>query len=354
MFGVSPSVDRAPGVLLTSIEGTVLTPDTRDILLHPATIGVILFAHNFTDWVQLVALIQQIRMLRSPALLVAVDHEGGGVQRFGHTSDGFTNLPPMAAVGACAEESMALHMAQDIGHVVAVELASCGIDLSLSPVLDLQYARSAVIGDRAWARHPLQVTKLASSFILGMNRYGMQAVGKHFPGHGYVAADSHTEYSVDERELAQLQEDILPYRLLSTMLGGVMMAHVCYQNVDESVPCVSPFWIQYLRQTVRFQGCIVTDDMMMTGVAAAGGDIVARSQRALHEGCDVLILCHHPRATVQLLEQLVLPPVQNREKAYACLTRHLVTVDRLDPVYQSSRKRVRYFVDHGTCLPVSI
>lgn len=290
------------GPVMLDVAGTVLTSPERNILCHPLVGGVILFARNFSDPEQLSALTREIKALRSPALLVTVDHEGGRVQRF---RSGFTRLPAMGRLGALWDQGAgaALAAARQTGYVLAAELLAHGVDLSFTPVLDLDYGCSRVIGDRGFHRDPAVVTALAEALTLGLADAGMGCVGKHFPGHGYAEADSHLEIPVDERDFAEIWAvDMLPYRqALGRALSGVMPAHVIYPKVDARPAGFSPYWLQtVLRGTLGFQGVIFSDDLTMEGATVAG-NIVARATAAQEAGCDMVLVCNRPDLADQLL-----------------------------------------------------
>lgn len=293
------------GPIMMDLAGPAISPEERDMLLHPLVGGVILFTHNFESPEQLQQLVAEIHTARAPHLLVAVDHEGGRVQRFRH---GFTELPPAGVLGSHYSEDKrrAKRLAETCGWLMAAELRSVGIDFSFAPVLDLDYGVSSVIGDRAFHHAPEAVGDLAQSYMLGMHRAGMVATGKHFPGHGAVAADSHIDMPVDERPFEDIdQRDIVPFgRLIRAGLGAVMPAHVVYSAVDERPACFSLFWLNtVLRERMGFQGVIFSDDLSMRG-AHVMGDIVARAQAALAAGCDMVLVCNHPDETVHLLDGL--------------------------------------------------
>jgi beta-N-acetylhexosaminidase len=284
------------GPLVADVEGLSLTEAERERLRHPLVGGVILFARNFRDSEQLAALTAEIRALRAPGLLIAVDHEGGRVQRF--RTGGFTHLPPMRALGRKWDEDhvAALDAARATGFVLAAELLAHGVDLSFTPVLDLDYGGSRVIGDRAFHRDPQVVASLASALVAGMREAGMGCVGKHFPGHGFVEADSHVAIPVDSRDFDTVwEEDVAPYRhRIGRQLSGVMPAHVIYENIDPNPAGFSPFWLgEVLRRRLDFQGLIFSDDLTMEGASVAG-DIVARTAAAHAAGCDMVLVCNRP------------------------------------------------------------
>ncbi|MCX9158290.1 beta-N-acetylhexosaminidase [Niveibacterium sp. 24ML] len=279
-----------------------LTDDERVRLSHPLVGGVILFKRNFESPEQLAALTQEIHALRSPNLIIAVDHEGGRVQRF---LGGFTRLPPMRALGEqwVRDHVAGLELARQTGYVLAAELLAHGVDLSFTPVLDLDYGRSAVIGDRAFSGDPGIVAALAQALVAGLGEAGMGAVGKHFPGHGWAEADSHVGIPRDERSFEQIwASDIAPYRhRLGRQLAGVMPAHVIYEHVDAQPAGFSPYWLQaVLRERLGFDGVVFSDDLTMEGASVAG-DILARAAAAHAAGCDMVLVCNRPDLADDLL-----------------------------------------------------
>jgi beta-N-acetylhexosaminidase len=296
---------QALGPVMLDVEGTSLTDEERRRLAHPLTGGVILFSRNFADTAQLAELTREIHALRTPHLLVAVDHEGGRVQRF---REGFTRLPPMRLLGELwdVQRPRAKHMARQIGWVMAAELRACGVDFSFAPVLDVDHGVSEVIGNRAFHRDPQVVAELAHQFMLGLRQGGMVAVGKHFPGHGFVAADSHTDAPVDTRELAEIRlTDLVPFQqMVDFGLAAVMPAHVVYARVDDKPAGFSKVWLkEVLRHELGFDGVIFSDDLCMAGAHAAGG-IVARARTALEAGCDMVLVCNRPDLADELLHGL--------------------------------------------------
>ncbi|GHT93006.1 beta-hexosaminidase [Betaproteobacteria bacterium] len=287
------------GPLMIDIAGTALTPIERERLRHPLVGGMILFARNYASPQQLKQLTAEIRTLR-PELLIAIDHEGGRVQR---CRAGFTCLPPMRSLGEAWEQSPqeAVATARNIGYTLASELIACGVDFSFTPVLDLDYGRSSVIGDRAFHRQPEVVIALAGALIEGLRQAGMGSCGKHFPGHGWVSADSHLALPVDERSLDELQADMRPYRELP--LDAVMPAHVIYPRIDpEHTACFSKKWHEYLRQNIGFDGVVFSDDLSMQGASVAG-DVLARVEAAHSAGCDMLLLCNAPDSVERTLNE---------------------------------------------------
>ena len=292
-----------PGPLMIDIAGTALTDLDRERLRHPLVGGVILFSRNYADPAQLTALTAEIHALRP--LLIAVDHEGGRVQRF---REGFTRLPPMRAIGQAYDRDAAagLVAARDVGYVLAAELRACGVDLSFTPVLDLDHGPSGVIGDRAFHRDARVAALLAKSLMHGLLQAGMANCGKHFPGHGFVAADSHVAVPVDKRSLkAILADDAQPYGWLSTSLASVMPAHVIYPKVDAAPAGFSARWLQaILRGRLGFQGAIFSDDLSMEGAKVAGSTLDG-ALAALRAGCDLVLLCNQSLGEGRPVDELL-------------------------------------------------
>ena len=292
------------GPLMIDIAGTQLAPDERERLLHPLVGGVIFFTRNFADIEQMAALATEIARLRDPALLLAVDHEGGRVQRF---RAGFTRLPAAGRIGAAfdADATAGLKLAEACGLVMAQELRAIGIDFSFAPVLDLDRGISRVIGDRSFHAEPAAVARLAQAYIKGMQRAGMAAVGKHFPGHGGVEADSHVAAPVDTRDFDTIwAEDVRPFAALAPALAGIMPAHVVYARVDANPAGFSRVWLgDMLRSRLGYQGVIFSDDLSMAGARVAG-DVLSATRAALQAGCDMGLVCNDPQAAVQVLEGL--------------------------------------------------
>jgi beta-N-acetylhexosaminidase len=293
------------GPVMLDIEGLQLTADDKKRLLHPLTGGVILFTRNFSSYQQLTTLITEIRTLRNPSLLVAVDHEGGRVQRF---QQDFTRLPAMRELGKIwdVQTSRAKRLAQQVGYILAAELKASGIDLSFTPVLDIDYGQSCIIGDRAFHRKPQAIADLAHYLMLGLKSAGMMAVGKHFPGHGYIRADTHVEVTVDQRAYADIEmDDLIPFRqMIDFGLAGIMSAHITYPKVDKNPASFSSKWLKdILRGELQFDGCVFSDDLSMQGAAYFGG-IVARAESALKAGCDMILVCNNPQSVDELLTGL--------------------------------------------------
>ncbi len=293
------------GPVVLDPTGLALTEDDRRRLLHPAAGAVILFAHNFESCAQLAALTEEIRALRTPELLVCVDHEGGRVQRFTH---GFSAIPAMRRLGTLwdRDHDAAREAAHAAGYVIAAELAAHGVDFPFAPVLDLDYGSSSVIGDRALHFDPNAVGALAAGLIGGFADGGMAAVGKHFPGHGFAALDSHVGVPRDERKIAEImKKDVAPYsRAIAAGLGGVMPAHVIFTQADGEPAGYSRYWLgEVLRSKLGFEGLIFSDDLSMEGASTAGG-IPERARAALAAGCDMVLLCQDPAGQEKLLESL--------------------------------------------------
>jgi beta-N-acetylhexosaminidase len=290
---------------MMGLSGHELRADERELLRHPQVGGVILFSRNYASPQQVAALTAAIHALRDPPLLIAVDQEGGRVQRF---RSGFTLLPAVARLGELYDRSpaRARQCAETTGWLMAAELRGVGVDLSFAPVLDLGRGVSQVIGDRAFHRDAQVVAELAHSYTRGMKRAGMVATGKHFPGHGSVAQDSHLELPVDPRRYEDLaNEDLLAFeRMIHYGIEALMAAHVVYRAIDPVPASFSRFWLQeVLRRRFAFQGVIFSDDLHMGG-AVVIGDMVARAQAALDAGCDMLLVCHGTEPVAQLVEAL--------------------------------------------------
>ena len=299
--------EHAP--LIIDVAGTQLTDTDRRRLAHPLVGGMILFARNWDNRAQLLELTAAIKAVRDD-LLICVDHEGGRVQRF--RTDGFTHLPPMRALGELwmQDALCAMDAATAAGYVLGSELRSCGVDFSFTPVLDLDWGESGVIGDRAFHRDPRIVAMLARALMQGLLQAGMANCGKHFPGHGFVKADSHTEVPVDKRGLkAILADDAAPYPWLSTVLTSVMPAHVIYPKVDKRPAGFSAKWLQdILRGRLRFDGAIFSDDLSMEGARRIDGQVVSYTDaavEALNAGCDLVLLCNQSLGEGTAVDELL-------------------------------------------------
>jgi beta-N-acetylhexosaminidase len=300
------------GPVMLDIDGLSLTPADRELLREPAVGGLILFRRNYESPQQLADLVDAVRALRSPSPLIAVDHEGGRVQRF---RDGFTAIPPMRVIGRQyrTDPKGALALARQAGWLIGAELRACGIDLCFAPCVDLDWGVSEIIGDRAFHAKPEVVAELAGEFSRGLRSAGMAAVAKHFPGHGAVVADSHEQLPVDRREYGDLLDDMRPYeRLISSgLIAGVMMAHIVYPGMDPLPAGFSPYWIQReLRARLGFDGAILSDDLSMKATRTYG-TMPERARCALEAGCDMVLVCNDrdaARATLRALKDYSNPP----------------------------------------------
>jgi len=335
------------GPVMLDVVGKSLSDDDLRRLHHPLTGGVILFTRNYENRTQVTALCAEIHRAR-PGILIAVDHEGGRVQRF--RSDGFTRLPAMRALGQLWDHDVleSCKAATALGYVLAAELRACGVDLSFTPVLDLDYGASEVIGDRAFHRDPRVVTMLAKNINHGLLQAGMANCGKHFPGHGFVAADSHIAIPVDERDpKAILKEDAAPYGWLGMSLSAVMPAHVIYPFFDSQPAGFSRKWLSLLRDELGFEGVIFSDDLSMEGASVAG-NVVQGAHAALKAGCDMVLVCNSPDKADQLLEGLDSSVALDAKRSAARIaslvpTSPAKTWDELqaDPVYKAVHKLVK-------------
>lgn len=326
------------GPVILDVQGLELTAEDRSLLANPWVGGLILFTRNYSDPGQLQQLVADIRQV-NPRLLLAVDHEGGRVQRF---RDGFTRIPPMQTLGALhrRQPDRGLAAAADVGWLMASELLAHGVDISFAPVLDIDDSFSDIIGDRSFSSDPQQVTELAAAFIGGMQSAGMAVTGKHFPGHGGVKADSHTELPVDTRLRAALDaRDLIPFRGLAGALDAVMPAHILFPEIDEQPVGFSPYWLQgILRQDLGFDGIIFSDDLSMEGAVSAGG-YGERALASLAAGCDAVLVCNNREGAREVVSTLetALPEVKKSglERMRARQSPHLEVV-RSDPRYKAA------------------
>jgi len=293
------------GPVMLDLAGLQLDSSERERLAHTQVGGVILFSRNYDSPDQLVELTQQIHAIKTPRLIVAVDQEGGRVQRF---REGFQTLPSMASIGEIypQDAQKAVDIAQTTGWIMASELLHYGVDLSFSPVLDIGNPVSSVIGDRAFHQDPEIITRLANAWIRGMSAAGMEAVAKHFPGHGSVQGDSHHVMPFDKRDLASIEAlDLTPFRrVIETHLTAIMMAHVIYDQVDNMAAGFSRFWVDtILRNRLGFDGVIFSDDLSMAGAESAGG-YADRARKSLQAGCDMILVCNNPAGADEVLDGL--------------------------------------------------
>jgi beta-N-acetylhexosaminidase len=292
------------GPLMVDVMTTSLSMEDVELLCQPAVGAVILFSRNFESLQQISELIRDIKQLRAPSLLVAVDQEGGRVQRF---QGGFFRLPAMHSFSKIydAEPERGMELTESAGYLMAAELLETGLDFSFAPVLDCANPQSKVIGDRGFHEQPNDIVNLAGAFIEGLNNAGMAATGKHFPGHGGVIEDSHFELPIDHRSLSELETcDLIPYRALAEKLGGIMTAHVAFPNIEESLPTFSSYWLDtVLRKEIGFNGLIFSDDLTMKGAHGAGS-LLQRTRVALEAGCDMALICNDSPAACDVARQL--------------------------------------------------
>lgn len=337
-----------PGPVTLDVLGLQLDSEDRRRILDLLTGGVILFARNFANRKQLTQLTAEIKKLR-PDVLISIDHEGGRVQRC--KTDGFTHLPAMRKLGELwaaknksthAAESAALAMAATTacGYVLASELRACGVDFSFTPVLDLDFGRSGVIGDRSFSRDPQIVFALAKSLNEGLRLGDMANCGKHFPGHGWAEADSHVAIPVDERSLKEiLNDDAKPYEWLDLSLAAVMPAHVIYPKVDKNPAGFSKVWLHsILRQELGFEGVIFSDDLSMEGASVAGS-VVKGAELALEAGCDAVLICNRPDLADQLLTKL---KVSSAKRAESMLRLNRLMPKSLAPTWEELQDQSEY------------
>ena len=293
------------GLLMLDLEGEDLTQEEKELLRHPMTGGLIYFTRNYESAQQITDLTRMVREVVGDDFLIAVDHEGGRVQRF---RSEFTELPAIASLGKKYQENPdeALLLARKAGWLMAAEVRSVGIDFSFAPVLDLDYGVSEVIGDRSFGRNPNDVAKLAEAYIKGMHDVGMPATGKHFPGHGAVQVDSHLGIPIDTRTANEIwADDIIPFaKLAKNSLDAVMPAHVIYEKLDKHPAGFSSYWLkEVLRQQIAFDGVIFSDDLNMEGASVAGS-YAERAEAALSAGCDMVLLCNNREGAIDVLDNL--------------------------------------------------
>lgn len=302
------------GPVMVDVEGTSLNDLERQRLTHPSVGAVILFARNYENRVQVSRLIADIKDLRSPSLLIAVDQEGGRVQRF---QNEFSRLPATQSFGEAWDKNKqtAPMMAFESAYTMASELVNVGVDFSFAPVFDVTSKESDVIGNRCFHPNPQAATELLAAYMDGMHSAGMVAIAKHFPGHGGVSGDSHHCLPMDSRTIDEVREhDLVPYQALVDDIQGVMTAHVLFENCDTDIPTYSHFWLQnVLRQELGFDGIVFSDDLTMQGAidandSGAKSSIVENAQRAIYAGCDMVLVCNRPDLADELLDGLVFEP----------------------------------------------
>ncbi|MFO1371317.1 MAG: beta-N-acetylhexosaminidase [Candidatus Competibacteraceae bacterium] len=326
------------GPVMLGLDGLELTAEERELLQHPLVGGVILFTRNYQSPAQAASLVAALHALRQPRLLVAVDHEGGRVQRF---RDGFTRLPAVRQLGELYDQDRmrAKQLARVTGWLMATELRAVGVDFSFAPVLDLDHGVSSIIGDRAFHNDPEAVADLAHAYMSGMQKAGMEAVGKHFPGHGGIVADSHLELPVDPRSYADLERaDLLAFeRMIHYGLAAIMPAHVLYPQVDDQPAGFSARWLKdILRRRLEFQGVIFSDDLDMAGAHSVGTP-PERARAALAAGCDMVLACNDRRAATAIVDKLRhAPDPVSQVRLIRLHGRGRLTVERMqrNPIWQ--------------------
>ncbi|WP_168396419.1 beta-N-acetylhexosaminidase [Acinetobacter indicus] len=337
------------GALMLDIAGTALTQEDIQLLQAPQVGGVILFGRNIESPRQVRALTDHMRQVR-PDILIAVDQEGGRVQRL---KQGFTLLPAMGRFGELYQQQpeLAVELAEQCGWLMATEVLAVGIDFSFAPVLDLNDI-SDVIGDRSFARNMDDIIVLARAFLSGMQRAGMATTGKHFPGHGSVKADSHVAAAIDSRSYAEIQQkDMQSFIQLQAQLDALMPAHVIYDQVDPNPAGFSPYWIQtVLRQQLNFDGVLFSDDLSMQAACVAGG-ADARIQAALNAGCDMGLVCNDRAAACLALDGIQDLPLPNQARLARMRSQipeiQIGDVLELGPEWQAVRDRIVRFKDSG-------
>jgi len=332
----------ALGALMLDVDGLALTEEDKQLLASPQVGGLILFGRNYDNSEQLQRLVAEIRAVK-PEILIAVDQEGGRVQRL---REGFFRLPPMGMFQQLYQQDteVALESAQACGWLMAAEVLAQDIDISFAPVLDVDFGLSEIIGDRSFSQCPQEVTALAGSFISGMHKAGMAATGKHFPGHGGVEADSHVAIPVDERSIDDIREqDLLPFcQLAQSGLDAVMPAHVIYKNIDDAPAGFSKFWLQQvLRSELQFDGVIFSDDLSMEGATVAGS-FSERAEAALAAGCDMVLVCNNRAAAIEVEQFLAEQGHSGSDRLQKMRKRNSWTWTQLqeEPMYQVAKTRI--------------
>jgi beta-N-acetylhexosaminidase len=339
------------GSVMIDIEGLELTDVDRDRLLNPLVAGVILFSRHFESVEQLQKLTTEIHQLRHPRLLIAVDHEGGRVQRF---RDGFTRLPAMQKLGQlyAKDKKQGQAFAETVGWLLATELLVCGVDFSFAPVVDLDYGTSSVIGDRAFAQDEQVVADLSYHLMAGMHKAGMASVAKHFPGHGYIKEDTHAEIAIDARSFDELsQKDIQPFlHLIANNVESIMPAHVIYPKVDDKPVGFSKKWLDILRNQCHFNGVIVSDDISMLAVAGFGSPS-ERVLKALEAGCDLVLVCNDLEATDEVLSNLTFEAsALSHVRLIRMHGKPMIQYHQLktNPLWQAASSKVNHFINQSS------
>ena len=338
------------GQIIVDVSGLELSRSDRARIRRPSCAGVILFARNFDNKNQLKQLIQQIKAVKNDPLVICVDQEGGRVQRF---KNGFTKIPPMEILGKIWDRDPAhgCLISRDIGIVLGAELKDMDVNLTFAPVLDVNRNKNSVIGDRSFHSDPQAIIELSHNFVSGLIQTGIGSVGKHFPGHGGVVEDTHLDEAKDERELSEiLNLDAKPFGALSSVLFGIMPAHVSYPNADSMPACFSRYWLkEVLRKQLDFQGLIFSDDLSM-GAAALLGDIRLRTSMAIEAGCDLLLVCNDPASADEALNTAEMTQPQGAQRvSFSMKTLMDMPMNILfdSPEYQESLMRIETAVDGG-------
>ena len=286
------------GRLMLDIDGTSLSNEDKDLLMNKHVGGLIFFSRNFESFNQITNLVHEIRNIKEN-IIIAVDQEGGRVQRFNKE---FTKIPTMQEVAKYANSNNDMSFLKEVGWLISSELIAAGIDLNFAPVLDIDDKTSSIIGDRAFANNALDVISLTSNFIDGMHEAGMKSTGKHFPGHGGIFEDSHIELAEDHRELEELMGlDIKPYIELSNKLDAIMCAHVLFPNIDKYIPSYSRYWLKdILREKIKYKGLIFSDDLSMFGA----GDLsfANKAVKSVEAGCDMILVCNNRYEAINVIE----------------------------------------------------
>ena len=292
------------GRLIIDIHGLELSKDDIDLLKHPSIGGIILFSRNFNSVQQIKNLIDSIKMLRSPSLIIYVDQEGGRVQRF---KDDMTKIPSIELLGEKYKSDPygAINLSEDIGWLIGYELRCIGIDVNTAPVLDINYSRSNIMSGRCFSNTPKIVSALSKAFLLGAKKSGISSICKHFPGHGFARTDSHVELPNDSRDLKTIyNEDIMPYKeAINLNIEGVMTSHVLYKNVDKYPPTISSKWLQILKNDLRYKGLIYSDDLSMQALREFG-DMKSNVVKSLESGCDCIFICNDREIVERIVDEV--------------------------------------------------